>query len=127
MTDIIKIGILFVHLALIFYTLFIFFERKEKRASTRVLIFITIAIISDVIATSFMMVGATTTYFTLHGIIGYTGLLLMMIVFTLLIRFRMKSGSEASVSKGFHNYILIAYLGWLVAFITGAAVSIFRH
>ncbi|HQF43803.1 MAG TPA: hypothetical protein PK073_12905, partial [Ignavibacteriaceae bacterium] len=100
MADIIKIGILFVHLALIFYTLFMFFERKEKRASNRVITFITIAIISDIIATSFMMIGATQTYFTLHGIIGYTGLLLMIIVFVLLIRFRMKSGSEVSITKG---------------------------
>ncbi|HQI39684.1 MAG: hypothetical protein B6D44_01355 [Ignavibacteriales bacterium UTCHB2] len=127
MADIIKIGILFVHLALIFYTLFMFFERKEKRASNRVITFITIAIISDIIATSFMMIGATQTYFTLHGIIGYTGLLLMIIVFVLLIRFRMKSGSEVSITKGFYNYMRIAYIGWLIAFFTGAAVSIFRH
>ncbi|MDT3695747.1 MAG: hypothetical protein ROY99_05090 [Ignavibacterium sp.] len=127
MADIIKIGILFVHLALIFYTLFMVYESKEKRASTRVLVFITIAIISDIIATSFMMIGATQTYFTLHGIVGYTGLLLMIIVFVLLIRFRIKFGSETSISKGFYNYIRIAYIGWLIAFITGAAVSVFRH
>lgn len=127
MAEITKIGILFVHLALICYTLFIIYEGKIKRASTRVLTFICFAVVFDIIATACMMIGTTRTYFTFHGILGYIGLLLMIIDFILLIKYRVKFGSNTIISKALYNYSKVAYFWWLGAFITGVIVSIFRH
>ena len=127
MAEITKVGIFFVHFALIFYTLFILFEGKKQRATNSVLLLITFAVLFDITATACMMIGTTRTYFTFHGIIGYIGLLLMIIDFILLLRYRIKFGTETLISKPLYLYSKIAYFWWLAAFITGVIVSIFRH
>jgi hypothetical protein len=127
MAEITKVGIFFVHFALIFYTLFILFEGKKQRATNSVLLLITFAVLFDITATACMMIGTTRTYFTFHGIIGYIGLLLMIIDFILLLRYRIKSGTETLISRSLYVYSKIAYFWWLTAFITGVIVSIFRH
>lgn len=127
MAEITKVGIFFVHFALIFYTLFIIYESKDKCATTRVILLITFAVLFDITATACMMIGTTRTYFTFHGILGYIGLLLMIIDFILLLKFRIKYGSETAITEPLNKYSKIAYYWWLVAFITGVIVSIFRH
>ena len=127
MAEITKVGIFFVHFALIFYTLFILFESKKQRATNIVLLLIIFAVLFDITATACMMIGTTRTYFTFHGIIGYIGLLLMIIDFILLLRYRIKSGTETLISRPLYVYSKIAYFWWLAAFITGVIVSIFRH
>ena len=127
MAEITKVGIFFVHFALIFYTLFILFEGKKQRATNSVLLLITFAVLFDITATACMMIGTTRTYFTFHGIIGYIGLLLMIIDFILLLRYRIKFGTETLISRPLYVYSKIAYFWWLAAFITGVIVSIFRH
>ncbi len=127
MKDVIKLGIFAVHFALIFYTLFFIFQNKDRRATTRVVSFIAIAIIFDILATTFMMLGATGTYFTLHGILGYSGLFLMITYFILLMRYKLKFGSETEITKQLFNFSKVVYIWWLAAFITGALVSVFRH
>jgi hypothetical protein len=127
MAEITKVGIFFVHFALIFYTLFILFEAKKQRATNIVLVLIIFAVLFDITATACMMIGTTRTYFTFHGIIGYIGLLLMIIDFILLLKYRIKFGTETLISKPLYLYTKIAYFWWLAAFITGVIVSIFRH
>ncbi|HAB54122.1 MAG: hypothetical protein A2315_01665 [Ignavibacteria bacterium RIFOXYB2_FULL_35_12] len=127
MAEITKVGILFVHLALIFYTLFILLEGKKQRAANIVLLLITFAVLFDIIATACMMIGTTRTYFTFHGIMGYIGLLLMVIDYILLLKYRIKYGAETLISKPLYVYSKIAYYWWLIAFITGVIVSIFRR
>ena len=127
MAEITKVGIFFVHGALIFYTLFIIFEGKDLRATTRVLLLITFAVLFDITATACMMIGTTRTYFTFHGIIGYIGLLLMIIDFILLLKHRIKNSVDRLISRPLLLYSKIAYFWWLAAFITGVVVSIFRH
>ena len=127
MAEITKVGILFVHLALIFYTLFILLEGKKQRAANIVLLLITFAVLFDIIATACMMIGTTRTYFTFHGIMGYIGLLLMVIDYILRLKYRIKYGAETLISKPLYVYSKIAYYWWLIAFITGVIVSIFRR
>ncbi len=121
------VGIFFVHIALILYTLFIINENKQKKATKSVLNYITLAVIFDIAATTCMMIGTTRTYFTFHGILGYVGLLLMVTDAFLLWKFRLKNGAEILISKSLNSFSKIAYIWWLVAFITGVLVSIFRH
>lgn len=121
------VGIFFVHIALILYTLFIINENKQKKATKSVLNYITLAVIFDIAATTCMMIGTTRTYFTFHGILGYVGLLLMVTDAFLLWKFRLKNGAEILISKSLNSFSRIAYIWWLVAFITGVLVSIFRH
>jgi hypothetical protein len=127
MAEITKVGIFFVHFALIFYTLFILFESKRQRTDNLVLLLISFAVLFDITATACMMIGTTRTYFTFHGIMGYIGLLLMIIDFILLIRHRIKFGVDTLITKQLYVYSKIAYFWWIIAFVTGVIVSIFRH
>ena len=127
MRTITAVGVGFVHLALLFYILFIINENKQRKASNRVLTLITLAVIFDIIATSFMMLGTTRTYFTFHGIIGYLGLLLMLIDAVLLWKHKIKEGAEKLLSNGLHLYSKIAFSWWMIAFITGVVVTMTRR
>lgn len=120
-------GIILVHLALILYTLFIIAENRKKRTTKMVLVLITLAILFDISATACMMMGTTRTYFTFHGIIGYIGLLLMVADSILLWKYKLKYGTEILISKSLNSFSKIAYIWWVIAFITGVLVSIFRH
>jgi len=120
-------GIIFVHIALILYTLFIISENRKQKSTKSVLVFITLAVIFDVAATTCMMIGTTRTYFTFHGILGYTGLLLMITDAVLLWNYKLKYGAEILISSSLNLFSKIAYIWWIIAFITGVLVSIFRQ
>jgi hypothetical protein len=127
MAKITILGIVFVHIALILYTLFIIFENRKQRTTKSVLALITFAVIFDILATTCMMIGTTRTYFTFHGIMGYIGLLLMVADAYLLWKYKLKYGVEILISKSLNSFSKIAYIWWIIAFITGVLVSIFRH
>jgi len=120
-------GIVLVQLALLFYTLFYLVENKKQKTTNTLLFLITLAVLFDISATTCMMMGTTRTYFTFHGIMGYIGLLLMIIDFVLLWRYKLKFGDEILISKSLNLYSKIAYYWWLIAFFTGVLVSIFRY
>ncbi|MDH3269200.1 MAG: hypothetical protein OEM46_10140 [Ignavibacteria bacterium] len=120
-------GIFLVHIALILYTLFIIFESRKQKTTKLVLVFISLAVIFDIVATTCMMIGTTRTYFTFHGIMGYIGLLLMMVDAVLLWKNKLKYGIENIISKSLNSFTKIAYTWWIIAYITGVLVSIFRH
>ena len=127
MAKITVVGIFFVHLALILYTLFIIYESKQQKTTKSVLFLITLAVFFDIVATACMMIGTTRTYFTFHGIMGYIGLFLMMVDAVLLWKYKLKHGLDAMISKSLNLFSKIAYAWWIVAYITGVLVSIFRH
>lgn len=127
MAKITVVGIFFVHIALILYTLFIIYESKNQKTTKSVLALITSAVIFDILATSCMMIGTTRTYFTFHGIMGYIGLFLMIVDAVLLWKFKIKQGMEAIISKSLNSFSKVAYIWWIIAYITGVLVSIFRQ
>jgi hypothetical protein len=85
----------------------------------RVLIFLTLGIIADIIATAFMIAGSSRGFFTLHGVIGYSSLVGMLIENILIWRIRLGSGIGAAVPEIIHRYSRYAYYWWVIAFITG--------
>lgn len=119
MNKLLMIGTSVVLFALVFYSIGIFTEQKHKKVLPRVLTFLTLGIIADIIATALMIAGSSKGIFTLHGIIGYSALLGMLIDNVLIWRIRLKIGIGASVSDSIHRYSRYAYIWWVVAFITG--------
>jgi hypothetical protein len=107
-------GIIFVHTALILYTLFIIFENRKQKTTKSVLVFITLAVIFDIAATTF------------HGIVGYIGLLLMVVDAFLLWKYKFRYGADILISKSLNSFSKIAYIWWIIAFITGVLVTIYR-
>ncbi len=120
-----KIGATIVIIALICYSIGIITERMKKRIITKVLVFMSIGVLFDITATIFMIIGSGKG-FSLHGLLGYSSLALMLIDTILLYRFRMLKGLEATVSKSLHTYTILAYTWWVLAFITGGLLVAFR-
>jgi uncharacterized repeat protein (TIGR03987 family) len=113
------IGSMVVTVALVFYSIGYFSERKRMKVTSRVLTFYTIGVILDITATIFMIIGSSKGMVTLHGMIGYSSLLGMLTDTILLWRQNIKKGPEEIVSRSLHLYSRIAYTWWVIAYITG--------
>jgi hypothetical protein len=119
-------GTRIVILALIAYSVAIIAEQRTHKVSNSVLWFLTAGIILDITATVFMIKGSSNPVFTLHGVLGYSSLLGMLIDAILIWRHRISTSSSTSVSRGLHLYSRYAYIWWILAFITGAALVFFK-
>jgi hypothetical protein len=64
-----RIGATIVIFALASYSIAIITEQKKRLVNRIVLIFLTIGVVLDIIATTFMIIGSSHGAFTLHGIL----------------------------------------------------------
>jgi uncharacterized repeat protein (TIGR03987 family) len=122
MKPILIAGIIIVNLALVSYTIFIFSERKIRTAANNVLTFLTIGVILDITSTICMIIGSSNNPFTLHGILGYSSLAGMLVESILVWRRRIKYGKGGIITKSLHTYSMAAYIWWIAAYVTGAAL-----
>jgi hypothetical protein len=120
-------GISIVNLALISYSVAIFLQNKHRIFSKRVMTFLTIGVIFDIIATVCMVIGSAEGAMTLHGIIGYSSLAGMLTDTVLSYKNVKENGINAKVSARFHAGSKSAYLYWVLAYITGALIIALRH
>lgn len=127
MKPVIIIGTSIVHLALLFYSLGIILEQRRRRVTSKVIIYVILGVIFDVAATACMIIGSSRGLLTLHGAVGYSGLLLMLIDCVWLWRFFRQHGSDAEVPRNLHIFSRIAYIWWIAAYLTGALMVVLRH
>ena len=113
------IGSMVVTLALVFYTIGFAKEQRRQLVSARVLLFYTIGITLDITATILMIIGSSKGMLTVHGFIGYSSLLGMLADTFLLWKHNLKKGPGMIVSKRLNLYSRIAYIWWIIAYITG--------
>lgn len=118
-------GTRIVVLALIAYSIGIITEQKKHKINNIVLIFLSLGIILDIVATAFMIIGSPNSPFTLHGFLGYSALGAMLVDTFLVWKYRLKNGTQ-DVTKGLHLYSRFAYLWWVIAFITGSLLVVFK-
>lgn len=121
-----KIGATIVIFALASYSVAIFTEQRKRIVNQIVILFLNIGVILDITATTFMILGTTKGPFTLHGFLGYSSLLGMIIDTFLIWQLRLKFGINAPVSKSIHLYSRLAYSWWVLAFITGGLLVAMR-
>jgi hypothetical protein len=113
------IGSFVVTLALLFYSIGFTKEKRKKLVTGRVLLFYTIGVCLDITATILMIIGSSKGMITIHGMIGYSSLLGMLIDTILLWRYNRRQGSETAVSRDLQIYTRIAFTWWVIAYITG--------
>jgi hypothetical protein len=113
------IGSMIVTLALVFYSIGFAKESKAKVVSAGILFFYTIGVSLDITATIFMIIGSSNGLVTIHGMIGYSALLVMLIDTILLWRHNIRHGAGQLVSKSLHFYSRISFIWWVIAYITG--------
>lgn len=114
------VGAVIVTLALISYSIGIITEQRSGLVKKSVLIFLSIGIVLDIVATACMILGSPNSPFTFHGFVGYSGLAAMLTDTFLIWRLYSKEGIGARVPKKLHMYSRFAYIWWVLAFITGA-------
>jgi len=112
--------------ALLSYSLSILTEQRKKLVTPFVLRFLTIGILLDITATTFMIIGSSNSAFTLHGVLGYSSLAGMLIDTILIWRFHLASKPGTIVPRRLHLYSRLAYLWWIIAFITGLMLVVFK-
>lgn len=100
--------------------------QRFKVVSTGVLVYLTIGIVLDLIAATLMIIGSTNPPFSLHGFIGLSAILIMFVDVIMLWRFFNKYGSETIVSKSLLLYSKLAYGWWVIAYLTGSVLIIWR-
>lgn len=127
MSPILIAGTIIVNFALLAYTIAIVSEQRKQRITNFVLTFLTTGVLLDITATVCMIAGSTHSAITLHGMLGYSALLAMLVDCVLLWRHRQTQGVEAQVARTLHLYSRYAYIWWIVAYITGAVLVAVRH
>ena len=117
-------GAFLVTLALISYSIAILTEQFKKQIIPRVMVFITLGVLLDITATIFMILGSRNSPFTFHGSIGYSALIVMIIECSLLWKLYYRQGIRAHVPRKTHLYSLVAYVWWVMAYITGSLIAL---
>jgi hypothetical protein len=119
-----------VTLALIFYSIGVITQQRKSLISRRVLWFLTAGIICDLASTGLMIAGSRNIPITVHGFIGYSALIAMLIdtliIWRLWVRERIPGNQEKlviDVPRPVHLYTRAAYSWWVVAYIAGAVIS----
>ena len=124
---VIVVGVIFIHIALVLYSIFIYKERKYRRATNGVVGFITAAVLFDISATICMMLGTVENWLTLHGVLGYTAVVVMITDAFFIWKHRIKHGTEVPFSDTLNRNSKLGYILWLVAFGTGELLAVINH
>lgn len=125
MNTYLQLGSSIVIFALIAYSIGVITEQRKKVLSPKVLAFITIGVLLDITATIFMILGTSKSGITLHGVIGYSSLFVMLVDAILLWRHRIVAGMGSAIREDLHKYTRYAYSWWVLAFITGLLLVVF--
>ena len=122
MNSILIKAVIVVTFALIFYSIAVVTEQRKGIISRQVRIFITVGVISDISSTILMIVGSRKIPITIHGFLGYTALIAMLIDTIWIWRFWSRRGSS-QVTKALNIYTRIAYSWWVIAYLAGATIA----
>jgi hypothetical protein len=107
--------------ALVLYTIGALKELRARRATGGVCGTFTAGVAFDVTATVLMILATQRGGLTVHGVLGYSALAGMTTDTILMWRHRLRAG-RVPLGKGLHLYSRIAYVYWVVAYFTGAAL-----
>ena len=109
--------------ALIFYSMAIWSEQRQKVYTPFILTTLSIGITMDVIATAFMIAGSRNIPFTVHGLLGYSALSAMLIDTILTWRYWRSDKKHQPVSRRLHLFTRFAYLWWVFAYLAGGVIA----
>lgn len=114
-----------ISLALVFYTIGVFSERRSGVLQPKHLIFFGLGLVFDTTGTMIMSsiakAGAATSGLSLHQVTGVIAILLMAFHFIWAIYVLVKGNSHAK--ETFHKFSLVVWLFWLVPYIAGLIIG----
>lgn len=118
------IGAFVITLALLSYGIGSIAMQHFKLISRGVLVFLTLGVLLDFAAIIFMISGSTKGAFTLHGILGYSATLTIVIDVAIIWRNFLTNGLDSVLAKSILLYSKIAYAWWLIVYFTGSLLII---
>ena len=117
-------GAFLITLALLSYGIASIAIQRFKIVTTGMLIFLSLGVILDLIAITFMISGSTKGIFTLHGILGYSATLTMVTDLFLILKSYFKNGFDSVIDNSVLLFSKIAYAWYLFVYITGSLLII---
>ena len=120
------VGAFIITLSLLSYGIGCIAVMRFKIVTPGVLIFLTLGVLLDIVALTFMIIGSSKGVFTLHGILGYSAMLTMIINLILIWGWYFKNGFDSIISNSIIVYSKYAYAWWLIAYITGSLLVIWK-
>lgn len=99
---------------------------RFKMVGTIVLIFLSLGVFFDFAAVTLMIIGAKGSLFTLHAILGYSALLVMMINTAWAWKVYLKHGIDATIGIQLYRYTKFAYFWWVISYLSGIVIIIWR-
>jgi hypothetical protein len=127
MSPILLSGISIVNVALIFYTSAYIIAVRKKFISKIFFRVLLTGVFFDISATTLMIIGSSQGPVTLHGLIGYSSLCLMIIEAVNYFLFIRKNGYGKPFSNLSLNVFTIIFCYWVAAYITGAVLIMLRN
>lgn len=106
-------------IALVVYTIAFIFECRRKKADNAVTVLFSTGFAIDVIATILMIAGSTKGLLTLHGVLGYSALVMMCSETVLLWAWRSKRGYASSLPRTIDLWTRASYGWWISVYIAG--------
>jgi uncharacterized repeat protein (TIGR03987 family) len=118
-------AIIFINLALIFYTIGVWSEKLQKHLKGWHLAIFWIGLLFDTLGTSFMAKIAQKGFsLDFHGITGLLAIVLMLI-HVVWATWVMLSNNKGMQLK-FHKFSFVVWMLWMIPFASGAAFSMMR-
>jgi hypothetical protein len=122
MTPLRLVAVSTVTTALVFYTVGAIKELRSRHATPGVCRLLAAGVAFDLIATALMLLATPGGGgLTAHGLLGYSALAAIALA-TLLIWRQGRRAPDQPLGKGLHLYLQLAYVYWVVAYFTGAAL-----
>jgi uncharacterized repeat protein (TIGR03987 family) len=118
-------AVLFINLALVFYTIGVWSEKLQKKLKGWHLVIFWIGLVFDTLGTSFMA-GIASNGFKLdfHGITGLLAIVLMLIHVIWATWVLISNNKEMQLK--FHKLSFIVWILWLIPFSSGAIFSMMK-
>ncbi|MFD3156588.1 HsmA family protein [Haloimpatiens sp. FM7330] len=114
-----KYAIITINLALIFYTIGVFSEKRQGELKVWHLVMFLIGLVCDTTGTTLMgLLSKDGTLFSFHGITGLLAIVLMLVHALWAIIVLVKNNEKMKVS--FHKFSIVVWVIWLIPFLSGA-------
>jgi hypothetical protein len=111
--------------ALVAYSFALIPVTRKLRIATWTLLVLILGFMMDFAATGLMVWRAANKGITLHGLLGYSALVVMLIAAIRL--WRIKRRGETLIPRGLQNYIKFAYGWWILTYLVGAMMAMFMR
>lgn len=126
MNPISLVGAFVITLSLLAYGIGTITLQRFRLVSREVLVFLTAGLVLDVVASVLMIIGSRSTPFTIHGILGYSAILVMAVDVYFVWMEYVKNGIDVVARKKTLWYAKYAYGWWVIAYISGSMLVLWR-